>query len=177
MNYKKIAISVVKGLYTVCPSISDYLKTDPDMIKKKILIEEPELSNTIQQVKSELIQMLMLFGKGGITEWEMAKRLKNMTNLSSGQANMLINTVLRCFSRAMFAESAKDMPADSRYYYDGPDDDLLRPECAEVMHNPKNVAEGFTLAEIADLPVDFVFGGGFNCRHSWASVASEEARE
>ena len=69
-------------------------------------------------------------------------------------------------SRATFAAGASQLPEDTRYAYLGPIDGKNRPECAQVLHDPQN-STGFTIKEISSLPVGFVEGGGFNCRHSW----------
>ena len=54
-----------------------------------------------------------------------------------------------------------------RFIYFGPQDAKNRDECAQVLADPANSGKGFTMEEIAGLPVDFVGGGGFNCRHEF----------
>ena len=71
----------------------------------------------------------------------------------------------RATSKAMYEEAGIE-----RFTYHGPNDEVTRTTCEEVLNNPQNTERGFTLAEINAMPgVDFVLGGKpyFNCRHEW----------
>lgn len=109
-------------------------------------------------------------------EGELRKQLfQNSTGLSPGQTETVVNTALRTNSRATFAEATKILPPETRYRYVGPVDGKNRESCHAVLTSSGN-NDGFTREEILTDPlfttvrgdgstVNFVDGGGWNCRH------------
>ncbi len=52
------------------------------------------------------------------------------------------------------------------FEYVGPDDEVTRDTCKEVLHDPRQET-GWTREDINDSPVSFIECGGYNCRHDW----------
>jgi len=78
------------------------------------------------------------------------------------------NTGIAVFDRTIKSEQFEGGGVE-KFIYVGPLDDKTRDVCANVMTDPRNTdSEGFTRDEILGLEgVDFVSGGGYNCRHEW----------
>lgn len=165
--------AMIQKYYTIAATAAR-IEIPEIFVDSLIKLDSMEFYNHVRDVGTELQKQLFNFSLGGKTEKDIAEALMKATKeLSEAQVNALTNTSMRTVSRSAFAESIKDMPEDTLYTYFGPDDSLMRPDCEAVMHNPQN-EEGFTLAKIADLPVDLVFGGGFGCRHSWELAKGQE---
>ncbi len=163
-KYPEIAASAVSGITTAPKPIIGMLQ-EIDTLAFQERVRDVGIA-----LKENLIKAYI---SEGMTEEMMRERLMSATNmLSEAQVNALINTSLSTVSRATMAEVAKGMPADMRFRYIGPKDDRNREECRAVLDDPRN-ENGFTREEIEDLPVDFVFGGGWNCRHEWEMVVEE----
>lgn len=82
------------------------------------------------------------------------------------------NTLLAGFNRTVSMMKGKDA-GFTKYLYIGPDDDVIRPFCAD------RVGRVFTLEEIEEWADDpnapegldpKIFGGGYNCRHKLIPV-------
>lgn len=82
-----------------------------------------------------------------------------------------VDTALSSFDRAS-KKMLYDNAGVERFVYVGPLDDHTRDECAAVMRDSRQQT-GWTREEIASSPVDFVTGGGYNCRHDWLPFAPE----
>ena len=89
------------------------------------------------------------------------------------------------FDTALFGyyqSSANALALDNgfeKFVYDGPDDKITRDVCSEFLRDYGINGEPLTVDEInaldngQGLPV-FTYGGGYNCRHSWVAVRSNE---
>jgi len=87
----------------------------------------------------------------------------------------LFDTQMSIYSRQVEAVATQDLGPDQPYLYVGPADDRTRDFCLEYL------GQVLPRAEIEDLdngqlPNSFLTGGGFNCRHAWLAVESEELR-
>lgn len=88
----------------------------------------------------------------------------------------LFDTQVSMFGRQVEALAVADLPADQPFLYVGPNDLRNRPFCKE------HVGQVMTRAAIealdnGQLPNPFITGGGYNCRHSWLAVESQELRD
>jgi len=88
--------------------------------------------------------------------------------LTSAQTRVLVNDSFARLSNATTGEVFKD--ADVLFQYVGPLDDVTRDECVNILTDPQN-AVGYKLDELP-LPIDE--RGGWNCRHDWVVVESQE---
>lgn len=86
--------------------------------------------------------------------------------LTSAQTRVLVNDSFARLSNATTGEVFKD--ADVLFRYVGPDDDVTREVCSQVLNSTGNVI-GYKLN---DLPLPIDTRGGWNCRHDWVAVES-----
>ena len=83
-----------------------------------------------------------------------------------------VDTALSTFDRAskkMLYENA----GIGKFVYFGPLDDVTRDICRAAMTSPKQQT-GWTETDIASSEVDFITGGGYNCRHDWLPFVKVE---
>lgn len=88
----------------------------------------------------------------------------------------LFDTQVSMFGRQVEAIVTADLPPDQPYLYVGPKDLRNRPFCKERVGLVLTRDRIETL-DNGQLPNPFVTGGGYNCRHSWLAVESQELRE
>jgi len=102
--------------------------------------------------------------------------LKGKLGLTESRALSLVDTSVSALDRTVSLVQASDVGL-SLFLYDGPDDSLTRPFCAE------HVGKVHTQEEVAQLTNDTgpnpaaSYGGGWNCRHRWVAVDEQEARD
>jgi hypothetical protein len=92
-----------------------------------------------------------------------------------GNLQTLFDTQVSIYGRQVEALATADLEADQPYLYAGPVDLKTRTWCLE------RVGKVYTRAEIdamdnGSLPDAFLTGGGYNCRHSFLAVESDDAR-
>lgn len=93
-----------------------------------------------------------------------------------GALHTLFDTQVSMFGRQVEAIAAAELPADQPFLYVGPSDQRNRPFCKQ------HVGLVMTRAAIeqldsGQLPNPFITGGGYNCRHSWLAVESQDLRD
>ena len=91
--------------------------------------------------------------------------LQSELDVMGRNAKIEISEGIKTFDRAIASEQFKEAGIEL-FVYVGPDDELTRDSCAEVLHDPRQET-GWTRDDIADSPVSFIGGGGWNCRHDW----------
>ena len=107
---------------------------------------------------------------GNATERDIAQSILKGSNgvLRADQAETLANTALNQFERNVTMEMAENDPPGTKYVYQGALDDKTRDLCLDMIS-----AGALTQDEIeAQFPGTFETGGGFNCRHRWATQTS-----
>ena len=111
-------------------------------------------------------------------------------SLIRSRAQTLANTYIQSFDRTVTARKAQQAGIKT-FIYLGPDDELTRPFCDDVLAGNKN--NGFnipgksgkviyTLSEIESMnngtPLNPLnFGGGYNCRHKFRPISKELAKD
>jgi hypothetical protein len=93
-----------------------------------------------------------------------------------GALHTLFDTQVSMFGRQVEAIATSGLPSDQPFLYVGPSDHRNRPFCREhvgqVMTKDKIEA-----LDNGQLDNPFITGGGYNCRHTWMAVESQELRE
>jgi hypothetical protein len=115
------------------------------------------------QLRTEMLKGII----SGESGQSIAQRLGETVakELSSSNVNMIVNDSFSRFSNsATFKAFEED--TDQKFIYVGVRDNLNRQECADVLDDAQNDT-GYTVDEIASLPVGLTDRGGFNCRHDW----------
>ena len=92
---------------------------------------------------------------------DISENISDMSRRISTEAYTGISNFERTAKLIQFKESGIN-----KFVYVGPNDNVTRPECQSVLNDPRQ-STGWTLEEIKNSPVDFIAGGGWNCRHDW----------
>lgn len=169
-NFTKEITSTVSEAATFGASIST---ANLQAIETMRLLEMDSLLKGYEQYASDLKREMIRGLITGEPIKDLATRLTNDFGaekvLSSTQKRVVVNDAFARLSNATTKEAFVDIP-DQRFRYIGPEDDVTRPECQDVLDMAQNNTEGFTSDEIDDLPVDFASRGGWGCRHDWVAV-------
>lgn len=92
--------------------------------------------------------------------------------ISSSEASFLLNDAFATFSNASRAKAFEEFP-DIKFTYIGPDDNVTRQACQDVLNYVANKGP-LTQKEINQLSIVGFYGfsrrGGYNCRHNWVRV-------
>ena len=88
--------------------------------------------------------------------------------LTGANVNMIVNDSFAQFSNSATFKAFEEK-TDQKFIYVGVRDNLNRQECADVLDDSQNDT-GYTVDEIASLPVGLTDRGGFNCRHDWVAA-------
>lgn len=109
------------------------------------------------------------------------------SNITEGQVEELsstlqnrVETELRT-SRSRFQQAVTNAKAEDlglQYYvYRGPDDKVTRDFCRRVLQNPILTKSEIEALDNGQVPNVFENRGGYNCRHHWAPISAERAKE
>ncbi len=146
--------------------------TNIQAIEAMRLLEVDSLLKGYEQYASDLKRELI---RGIITGEEGSSLAARLTNdfgaekmLTGPQKRVVVNDAFSRLSNATTKEVFADTP-EQKFEYIGPNDDVTRIECSDVLSDSRN-SKGFTTSEIDGLPVDFASRGGWNCRHDWVPV-------
>lgn len=87
----------------------------------------------------------------------------------------LFDTQVSIYARQVEALASANRDADQPYIYSGPVDGTVRPWCLNLVGKvyTRDVIEAMDNGQLAN---PFLTGGGYNCRHSWLAVQSDEMR-
>lgn len=96
----------------------------------------------------------------------------------TGALSTELNTALMSFHRTVNKVQA-DAAGLELFLYVGPDDDLTRPFCEDLLQKDPPI---YTLEEIEAMDNEqglsvMEYGGGYNCRHHWRPVSADFAKE
>jgi hypothetical protein len=75
------------------------------------------------------------------------------------------------FDRTLRGEFFKEAGIEL-FVYVGPDDEVTRDVCREVLHDPRQQT-GWTMEDIQNSPVSFIECAGWNCRHDFLPFIKE----
>jgi hypothetical protein len=131
------------------------------------------ISTYINDARSNLARQVLLGERPTAKDFIDTENPRLEANL-----NTELQTSLQGFNRSVVVGEAKELGFDL-YLYIGPDDNLTRPFCNDVLSKDPPI---YTLDEIDSLDNEqglavITYGGGYNCRHQWRPVSEETARE
>jgi len=137
------------------------------------LLEVDSLVKGYEQYASDLKKELMRAVITGEPAKDLANRLKAEYGaekmLTGKQKRVVVGDAFARLSNATTAEAFANLP-QQKFTYVGPQDQVTRDICKEVLRSAKNDT-GYTAEEINALgSVDFATRGGWNCRHDWIPV-------
>lgn len=106
---------------------------------------------------------------------EIVADLAEAIDQSLAEAQALFDTAVSIFGRQVEAVQTEALGDQQPYLFAGPIDDRTRPFCLD------RVGRVYTRAEIdqmdnGQMPGVLLTGGGYNCRHSWLAVESQELK-
>ena len=125
-----------------------------------------EIKGQAGTIKAELLNLSIQ----RLSEAEFSNVLLNTSGIRPDQVKTLANTILNTFSRGVTEVMARTMPANTKYYYQGPNDGKTRDICLA------QIAAGELTKDEVDrqFPGAFRTGGGYNCRHRWTEVTKPQ---
>lgn len=99
---------------------------------------------------------------------DLQSKIDDMARRVMAEAHTGIRNFQRATRFALYEEAGIE-----KYYYSGPIDDVTRDVCMQALTSPFQ-STGWTLADINSGPVDFITGGGYNCRHEFLPFDKKE---
>ena len=163
------------------PSL-DFTQRDLNLLSSVQVNAAASITDVVDSVAGQAITKGM-FGLAGLRFGSLVEVLTEKFEESIGKARTIADTAMSTWYRTA-ADRAyqiieKDVPEmELRYEYSGPNDFLVRPFCRRLL----SLAKSYTREQIDSmsnnqLPMVFLTGGGWNCRHQWIlSVKSLEAQ-
>jgi|TARA_R100000049_G_C1951920_1_gene100452 hypothetical protein len=101
-----------------------------------------------------------------LDKFEMEDLIRANIKSTVPRLDNVIVTQISNYQQAVVSQMASDLPASTKYRYDGPRDDKNRAVCREYLN-----AQPLTRKEIKVIKSDgFMLRGGVNCRHLWFPV-------
>lgn len=151
-------------------------------------------NDLVDTVQNSIINSVVAGDKFSVMTDNIANTLTGLgekESLITSRAATLANTYIQGFDRTVTARAAREADIDT-FIYLGPDDDLTRPFCEDVLAGNGNMRFNipakngdepiYTLDEIEAMnngtplaPMNF--GGGYNCRHKFRPISVELAKE
>lgn len=107
---------------------------------------------------------------------KLVEQVQEIAKTTLSRARTIADTSLAGLQRATAIQAASELPGDVVFRYSGPNDKLTRPFCAKLVGKTFSADEIRRMSNGQNLPVD-LFGGGYNCRHSWQPMTRETAEE
>ena len=123
-------------------------------------------------LKSAVMRSVISGGKPDLTDL-----IDSRTAGIVGNVETELRTGLSGFQQSLINNKAGEVGLDL-FIYLGPDDDITRPFCKDVLDANKVWTEEQINALDNEQGLDaFTYGGGYNCRHQWRPVSAEWAEE
>ena len=157
---------------------------DAQNLQSVIEFDTQVIANKVTAYLGDLKPIMMRSIYGG-EKVEVDKILDGEEPTLIRQIQTEVDTALKAFSQTVTNKKAKDLGFEY-FEYLGPDDDVTRHFCQEVLEGnypglERDVAI-YSAEEIEsmdngqDLPVRD-YRGGYNCRHSWQPISTKQAEE
>ena len=171
--YKDFNKEITSALQTATQLGAGVSTVNLQAIETMRLLEIDSLVKGYEQYASDLKKELTRAVITGEPAKDLATRLKAeygaQKMLTGPQKRVVVGDAFARLSNATTAEAFANLP-EQKFTYVGPNDDVTRDICKEVLRSAKNDT-GYTAEEINGLgSVDFATRGGWNCRHDWIPV-------
>jgi hypothetical protein len=136
-------------------------------------LTETNLLGTAEDVTTALVRAVSQFAFTATPVDEILASLAEVTSTQLAQVQTLFDTQTSILGRQVEALATERLGPDQAFLYTGPVDGRTREWCLQ------RVGKVYTRREIeqmdnGQLPNALVTGGGYNCRHSFLAVASDE---
>jgi len=150
-------------------TLTAILDFDVDKVSKNLQAYTTDIRDTLSKV--------ILTGGS----FDIDQLINPVTNRIDGVLVTEVNTLFAGFSQTVNIKKAEDLGLDI-FQYIGPEDDLARDFCRDILTNKDPAI--YSIQEIQEiensggngqgLPI-LQYGGGYNCRHSFAPISRDRA--
>jgi len=158
----------------------DGVLTDFDVAQARVLIES-DLENAATRINEVVgsVRGTMMRSILAGTPLDFAAITASFGARAAAQVEAELNTNMSAFNQAVLNDKAEELGIET-FVYSGPNDDVTRDFCRDLLEQNKLWAREDIEAMQNDtngkLPV-METGGGWNCRHQWAPLRPKDAEE
>lgn len=149
---------------------------DIDVIEELINFDVDQVTQLAQayvgDARSQLMRQILAGERPDISSI-----VEDITGRLKSSIKTELNTLLAGFSRSVLVNQSKEL-GFNLFLYQGPDDDITRPFCDDVLNSEDppiySVEEIEGMDNGQGLSV-MIYGGGYNCRHEWTPISEDDA--
>ena len=153
--------------------VAKMVKPSQQRIAALAALGEANLLGMAEDITTALVQAVSVWAFTVTDPDRILTVLADVTDTEFAKVQTLFDTQTSIYGRQVEAIATENLGPEQAYLYTGPVDGRTREWCLE------RVGKVYTRAEIEamdnnQLPNPFLTGGGYNCRHSFLAVASDE---
>lgn len=166
-----MAVEVMKT--RTAQGIAKMVKPSQQRIAALAALGEANLLGTAEDITTALVQAVSVWAFTVTDPNRILEVLADVTDTEFSKVQTLFDTQTSIYGRQIEAVATENLGPNQAFLYTGPVDGRTRDWCLD------RVGKVYTRAEIermdnGQLPNPFLTGGGYNCRHSFLAVASDE---
>lgn len=153
--------------------VAKMVKPSQQRIAALAALGEANLLGTAEDITTALVQAVSVWAFTVTDPNRILQVLAEVTDTEFTKVQTLFDTQTSIYGRQIEAVATENLGPNQAFLYTGPVDGRTRDWCLD------RVGKVYTRAEIermdnGQLPNPFLTGGGYNCRHSFLAVASDE---
>ena len=166
-----MAVEVMKT--RTAQGVAKMVKPSQQRIAALAALGEANLLGTAEDITTALVQAVSVWAFTVTDPNRILEVLADVTDTEFTKVQTLFDTQSSIYGRQIEAVATENLGPNQAFLYTGPVDGRTRDWCLD------RVGKVYTRAEIermdnGQLPNPFLTGGGYNCRHSFLAVASDE---
>lgn len=166
-----MAVEVMKT--RTAQGVAKMVKPSQQRIAALAALGEANLLGTAEDITTALVQAVSVWAFTVTDPNRILEVLADVTDTEFTKVQTLFDTQTSIYGRQIEAVATENLGPNQAFLYTGPVDGRTRDWCLD------RVGKVYTRAEIermdnGQLPNPFLTGGGYNCRHSFLAVASDE---
>lgn len=166
-----MAVEVMKT--RTAQGVAKMVKPSQQRIAALAALGEANLLGTAEDITTALVQAVSVWAFTVTDPNRILQVLADVTDTEFTKVQTLFDTQTSIYGRQIEAVATENLGPNQAFLYTGPVDGRTRDWCLD------RVGKVYTRAEIermdnGQLPNPFLTGGGYNCRHSFLAVASDE---
>lgn len=166
-----MAVEVMKT--RTAQGVAKMVKPSQQRIAALAALGEANLLGTAEDITTALVQAVSVWAFTVTDPTRILEVLADVTDTEFSKVQTLFDTQTSIYGRQIEAVATENLGPNQAFLYTGPVDGRTRDWCLD------RVGKVYTRAEIermdnGQLPNPFLTGGGYNCRHSFLAVASDE---
>lgn len=166
-----MAVEVMKT--RTAQGVAKMVKPSQQRIAALAALGEANLLGTAEDITTALVQAVSVWAFTVTDPNRILQVLAEVTDTEFTKVQTLFDTQTSIYGRQIEAVATENLGPNQAFLYTGPVDGRTRDWCLD------RVGKVYTRAEIermdnGQLPNPFLTGGGYNCRHSFLAVASDE---